>query len=227
MTSARRVQTSALPRAGGGGSPHADGSFRPPLGDGSARARHSARQGVREKRSGRPDRSRPKPGPVGLRAFARAQGLTLSSIQRAIASGRLTPASVGRVKGRPVILDPAKAVAELQAHTRPRIDSRKAHQSAKPSALAAATLRERVARAEAFELETARKKRLLVPVAGVEQLVTAMVVQARTAMLGLPTRARQRIPHLTAADMTELERLVREILEEMADAAQRIDRRAG
>ena len=118
-----------------------------------------------------------------------------------------------------MITDPAKAAAELKAHTRPRVDSRKSHQGGKPSALAAATLRERVARAESFELETARKRRALVSAAEVERRWAAIGVQLRTGLLGLPTRARQRLPHLTAKDVAELDRLVREILEELADRA--------
>lgn len=115
-----------------------------------------------------------------------------------------------------MIADPGKAAAELAAHTRPRVDSRKQPGLARPSALAAATLRERIARAEAFELETAKKKRLLVPVAEVERRWAGHVLRARTALLGLPTRARQRLPHLTAADVAKLDRLVREVLEELA-----------
>jgi hypothetical protein len=46
-----------------------------------------------------------------------------------------------------------------------------------------------------------------------------MVLQARTTLLGLPTRARQRLPHLGAADLVVLEGLVREVLEELATAS--------
>lgn len=161
-----------------------------------------------------------------VRAFARWLGVSHTAVQGRIAAGAL-PTSAQRVRGRWAILDAKRAKAEWEAHTRPRMDSRKQLKSGQPSALAAATLRERVARAEAFELETARKKRLLVPAAGVEQLVTSMVVEARTALLGLPTRARQLMPHLTTVDMSTLDRLVREILEEMADGANRGGQRTG
>lgn len=221
-----------------------------------------------------------------LRSFARAHGWALSSVQRAIRSGRLRE-SVGRDgRGRWLILDPAKALAEWEAHSRPRVDSRKpgppaparglpcsvaafarwlgvttkavreaakagrlgpesatrdqqgrllildaararaewdparagkaGREIAPPSALAAATLRERLARAEAFELETARKRRLLVPAADVEARWAAIGIRIRTTLLGLPTRARQRLPHLGAKDLVVLEGLVRELLEELA-----------
>jgi phage terminase Nu1 subunit (DNA packaging protein) len=158
-------------------------------------------------------------GPASLSAFARAEGWALPSVRLAIRMGRLTSASVQRdLRGRWMILDAEKARAEWAAHTRPRVKANGAATPA-PSDLAAATLRERLARAEAFELQTARKKRELVPAAEVETRWAGMVLQARTTLLGLPTRARQRLPHLGAADLVVLEGLVREVLEELAAGA--------
>ena len=152
--------------------------------------------------------------PVSLRAFARAQGTTLSSVQRAIAEGRVT--SVGTdAAGKPVILDVVKATEEWAAHTRPRLDSRRSNGHDEPSKLAAATVRERIARAEKFELETDRARRLLVSSAEVQLRWSARVVAARTKLLGLPSRAKQRLPHLTAADLATLDKLIREALEEL------------
>jgi hypothetical protein len=52
--------------------------------------------------------------------------MALSSVQRAIATGRLTKASVGRdEQGRPFIRDIATANAEWASHSRPYVDSRK------------------------------------------------------------------------------------------------------
>jgi len=44
-----------------------------------------------------------------------------------------------------------------------------------------------------------------------------IVVGTRTHLLGLPTRAKQRLPHLSNADLGVLDGLVRESLEELAD----------
>lgn len=168
--------------------------------------------------------TRPVPtAPCSLRAFARWRQLDEKAVRKAIAAGRLSDQVVGRVKGRPVILDPVKAWAEWQAHTRPRVDSRKENTDAgKPSELAAATLRERIARAEAFELETARKKGLLVSAVEVERRWATIGAQLRSGLLGLPTRARQRLPHLSAKDVLLLDRMVREVLEELADLGKRL-----
>jgi phage terminase Nu1 subunit (DNA packaging protein) len=147
--------------------------------------------------------------------------VTLSSLQRAIKDGRVK--AVGEdASGRPVILDPAEAAREWKARTRPRVDSRTAGRGrGKANALEVATLRERTARAEAFELETARKKGLLVSAVEVERRWVTIGVQLRTQLGGLPTRIRQRLPHLTAKDVLVIDRLVREVLQELADLAVR------
>jgi phage terminase Nu1 subunit (DNA packaging protein) len=161
--------------------------------------------------------------PCSLTAFARWMRVDEKAVRKARAAGRLSDQVVGRVKGRPVVLDPVKAKAEWAAHTRPRIDSRKPTPAdEKPSELAIATLRERTARAEAFELETARKKGLLVSAVEVERRWATIGAQLRSGLLGLPTRARQRLPHLSAKDVLVLDRLVREVLEELADLGKRL-----
>jgi len=156
---------------------------------------------------------------MGLREFARAMGVRISSVEEAIASGRLTSAVVSiDENGRKSIVDLELARAEWEAHTLVRASSGPA---AKPSALEDATLRERLARARSIELETEKRAGRVISTEEVERILTTLVVQAKTALLGLPTRARQRLPHLTAADTAELDRLVREVLTELADGAER------
>ena len=45
---------------------------------------------------------------------------------------------------------------------------------------------------------------------------TAKITNAKTKLQGIPSRARQRIPHLTTTDVAELEDLIREVLEDIA-----------
>jgi len=156
---------------------------------------------------------------MSLRAFARWRGVRLSAVQRAIADGRLTKRSVGRdAKGRPFIKDSATAAVEWEERTRPRISAAKASENgaAKPSGLARETERERKWRADLFELDYKRKAKDLVPARDVEVLLSKIVVGTRTHLLGLPTRAKQRLPHLSSLDLVELDKLVREALEELA-----------
>jgi phage terminase Nu1 subunit (DNA packaging protein) len=155
--------------------------------------------------------------PLSLRAFARSQGVTLPAVQRAIKAGRLTKASVGEDEhGAPVILDETTAAAEWAAHTRVRVDSRKGTGASSPTRLAEATMREREARADAIEMENDRKKRLVVPAREVDLRWSGLVVSARTKLLGLPSRFKQRAPETLASALIVLEALIREALEELA-----------
>lgn len=174
-----------------------------------------------------------KPTPahrLSLRAFARARSVKLSAVQRAITDGRLTKHSVGRTTtGRPFIKDPKRAGREWDEHTRPRVAAEKPEAAAgagsngaiaPPSALSRATQRERDARAALAELEYQRKLGKYVLLEDYERGEAARIVRARTVLGGLPTRAKQRLPHLASSDLVVLEQLVREALEELASSEQ-------
>lgn len=74
-------------------------------------------------------------------------------------------------------------------------------------------------KAELLELERKQKQALLVPAADIESKWVEIVTQARTKMLGIPTKAKQRIPDLDADAMTVLEDIVRETLEDLSATA--------
>ena len=57
------------------------------------------------------------------------------------------------------------------------------------------------------------------PAADIESKWVEIVTQARTKMLGIPTKAKQRIPDLDADAMTVLEDIVRETLEDLSATA--------
>ncbi|HME97111.1 MAG TPA: hypothetical protein VKN16_23155 [Methylomirabilota bacterium] len=153
-----------------------------------------------------------------MEELAQRLGVDRTTVFKGIQLGRLTKAVVGRnARGKLYILDLEAAEAEWRTHAaRLRLDAKR-NGAIGPTDLAAATVRERLARAEKFELETERARRLLVPAAEVKVRWAAHVVAARTTLLGLPSRAKQRLPHLTAADVALLDRLVREALEELGE----------
>ena len=160
--------------------------------------------------------------PMSFRAFAKQMGLSPAAIARAAMSGRLSPASVGRdAKGRRVLLDPARAAQELEQHTRPWVNPASrgnGHAAGAPSALAAETLRERRARRRTLEFELGVRRRDFVPARAVEQAWSVLVVEARGALLAIPSRAKSRLPHLTASDCTVLDQLIREALAGLAES---------
>ena len=74
-------------------------------------------------------------------------------------------------------------------------------------------------KAELLELDRQKKAGKLVPVDEVEAKWLEIVTLARGKMLGIPSKAKQRIPDLDAAAMASLEDIVRETLEDLAGEA--------
>jgi phage terminase Nu1 subunit (DNA packaging protein) len=166
------------------------------------------------------------PGPCGLNRFARWLGVSPAAVKKAIASGRLSRHVAARdARGRLRIYHPEQARVEWEQHTRPRSDvilrpvGGNGHAAAAPSALALETLRERRARATTMEVALARLVKDLVPAREVELRWASVIVQTRTALLGIPSRYRARLPHLTAAEIAVLDGLIRETLTALADGA--------
>lgn len=74
-------------------------------------------------------------------------------------------------------------------------------------------------KAELLELERKQKEELLVPAEDVKTTWVNIISVARTKVLGIPSKAKQRIPDLDTSAMTCLEDIVREALEELAVTA--------
>ena len=72
-------------------------------------------------------------------------------------------------------------------------------------------------RAALATIELNEKKGKLVSVDVARTAVIEKFTAVRTRLLGLPTRIRQRLPHLTAEDVRIIDALIREALEELAD----------
>ena len=74
-------------------------------------------------------------------------------------------------------------------------------------------------KAELLELDRKQKEGLLVPAADVEAKWVEIVTMARNKIMGLPSKAKQRIPDLDSGAMACLEDIVRETLEDLAREA--------
>lgn len=72
-------------------------------------------------------------------------------------------------------------------------------------------------KANLLELDRKQKEGLLLPRDQVERAAANVATIVRTKLLAVPTRARQRIPHLTLDEVAILDELQREALEELAD----------
>lgn len=75
-------------------------------------------------------------------------------------------------------------------------------------------------KANLLELERRQKEKLLLPADQVHKAWAQSVTIAKTKLLAVPTRMRQRIPHLTLEEIAIADQLIRECLEELAAEAQ-------
>ena len=71
-------------------------------------------------------------------------------------------------------------------------------------------------RANLLELERKQKEGLLLPAEQVQKVWANSVAIAKTKLLAVPSRLRQRIPHLSLEEIAIAEELIRESLEEIA-----------
>jgi phage terminase Nu1 subunit (DNA packaging protein) len=79
------------------------------------------------------------------------------------------------------------------------------------------------AQARRLELRAGREAGELVEVRVVELRWSRLIIAARNRLLSIPNRAMQLLPHLSRADMAVLDRLIREVLEELADRTEEAD----
>lgn len=74
-------------------------------------------------------------------------------------------------------------------------------------------------KAELLELERKQKEQILVKAEEVEAKWVEIITLARTKLLGIPTKAKQRIPDLDTDAIGVLDDIVREALEDIASTA--------
>lgn len=175
-------------------------------------------------------------GPWSLRAYAKHRGVSVEAVSKAVKKGRLVR-SVVVVAGAPKIAnweladqewtantDLSKAPGSVKARaastssTGAVVDA--AHQARIPSAvtdLSRASAREKNARAGLVELEYQEKAGRLVSAGRVEAGFTDMVTAAREALMGVPSKCKARIPHLTNSELAIVHEEVCKALEQLAD----------
>lgn len=160
---------------------------------------------------------------------------TRQCLEQLCRKGRL-PRSCVSVK--PIRLDPVMLLAEYEAsvHVRPP-SAKEASASVTASVVDQAPrsvskrmtrdgdlpdynesrARSEYERANLLELERRQKEGLLLPAEQVKKVWDNSVTIARTKLLAVPTRLRQRIPHLTLEEINIAEELIRESLQELSD----------
>ena len=173
---------------------------------------------------------------------ARALGVSAEAVYAAVKTGRLSVVN-GR-DGRPMV-NSATMREEWAKNTQTRIGvgpkpqgkgREKKPLRSKEERMASSKPDERIARtresipdydesrartehlkAELFELERQQKEGLLVRAEDVERDWVEIITMARTKLLGIPTKAKQRIPDLDTDAIGVLDDIVREALEDLAN----------
>lgn len=82
--------------------------------------------------------------------------------------------------------------------------------------LTAERVRVATAQADALEMKNATARREMIPAREVEAAWAATLREVRAALLALPSRIQQRLGHLTAHDVSEIDRELRDALAEAA-----------
>ena len=167
---------------------------------------------------------------MSLLAFSQVIGVDVGAVNKAIRSGRLDHSLCRDSGGRAKIAD--LELAKQEWHQNRVRESPKSPPEG-PQTPPGATIdrpaipgqrhslwdvRKRLLAAQARRVETENRKRAreLVSAREVDLRWSALVVAARTRALSLPSRIKQHLPHLTASDLVEIDRLIREVLEELA-----------
>lgn len=168
--------------------------------------------------------------PMSLRAYALRRGdVTEGGVRKAIRDGRLSESLVfvETKTGKRVqkIADPDLADREWARNTRsqttdvdpdapdPDIDFNEARRRKEVELWRQAVIKREV---DALELEVRRGE--LIPVDEARATVIDAYTIVRTKLLGVPARCGQRMPELSTEDVALIEDLIREALEELADA---------
>lgn len=164
--------------------------------------------------------------PISISQFARNLGVSFAAVKRAIEVGRIPSAAVGTRdlgSGRtvPAIVDEAAARAGFLGE----LPRQAASSAPAPSMcashvppLAVSRARKEAALAGLRELEVEQAAGRLVNAEEFRLKFSQMVVQARTRLLGIPSKMKGRIPHLTVDEAEIVKQLIRESLEEISDA---------
>jgi phage terminase Nu1 subunit (DNA packaging protein) len=181
--------------------------------------------------------------PRSLRSYAKHRqanklpGASLSAVQKAIESGRLSH-SVVTIDGVAKITNFKLADREWAANTDQTraTDEQKAAAAGQPEArtpvaapelvqpgddgdqdnIATASAREKHFRAKLAEIKYLEAAGKLVDAEEVQAAIVDMVTTCRSRLLGIASRTKQRLPHLSLDDINVIDDLVRESLEELA-----------
>lgn len=162
------------------------------------------------------------PTPMSQRAFAARMKCDPRAVRVAIRDGRV-PRELLTADGK--IRDADAAAAAWKANTLsdrvpltgPTAPSKPIAPDVDEPSLLEVRSRHELAKAQLAEIDLAERRAELVLVAELDVRLTSLFASCKTKLLGIPSRARQADPKLTAPQVALIESLVREALEDLAE----------
>ena len=151
--------------------------------------------------------------------FSRDIKVTKAAVSKALKSGRLDEAKVNR-DGK-VFLIKAKAFEIWEQTSDPSHPRARKKEIVPRDSEDLPSFNESRAKREAMmarlaEIDVEEREKLLVPSEDVKNAWVQLVTIAKTKVLGIPTKAKQRIPDLDKSAIGLLDEIVRETLEDLA-----------
>src|SRR5580704_15303061 len=148
---------------------------------------------------------------VTAATLARYFGVTPRAVGKLVERKVIEP--IMRVAGRPALFDLEDSTRRAMAHYRNLAQGR----GGEVDVGRAAHQRARLAKAQAELVETKGRKLRgeLVDAAEVESAWSGVLRTVRAGVLAVPSRCAQRLPHLTAHDVTEIDSEIRSALTEI------------
>jgi hypothetical protein len=153
---------------------------------------------------------------TSLASYARRRGVSRAAVTKAVQEGRLRRCVIEH-HGRPAISDPELADQEWQENTRSTPSVTSQLEAAGQSSIAVSRARYEEARAQGAELDLQERLGELVRADRVRAAVADRFLAVKAKLLAVPARVRQQMPHIAAEDIRQLDELIREALEDLAN----------
>ena len=151
--------------------------------------------------------------------FSRDIKVTKAAVSKALKSGRLDEAVVNRDGKVWLVKDKAFEIWEQTSdpsHPRARKKEVVRRDSEEPPSFNESRAKREAMMARLAEIEVEEKEKVLVPSEEVKTAWIQLITIAKNKVLGIPSKAKQRIPDLDQSAMNLLDEIVRETLEDLA-----------
>ena len=153
---------------------------------------------------------------------AEQMGVTIHAVYMAIKQGRLTAIKDNQGK---IVINSDTMKDEWKRKSEPRPTKKIEHKTYKSSQSATeypeygeSKARTEHLKAELLELERQEKEKSLVPVEEVNNTWQKIITNTRNKLLGVPSKAQQRLPDLDNSAVSCIDDIIREALEELSVA---------